>query len=64
MLDNASILFRKLEAMISNLFKKLFNLKRKETKERDFEWERFQKTAKEQFVRLKEKGLSIPVVTL
>jgi len=50
--------------MMSNLIKKLFNQSRKETKERDFEWERFQKIAKEQFVRLKEKGLSIPVVTL
>lgn len=50
--------------MISNLLKRLFGLKKKETKERDFEWERFQKTAKDQFLRLKEKGLSIPVVTL
>ena len=50
--------------MISNLLKKIFSLKRKETKVRDFEWEKFQKVAKDQFIRLREKGLSIPVVTL
>ena len=50
--------------MINNLLKKIFGFKKRETKERDFEWERFQKVAKEQFLRLKEKGLSIPVVTL
>jgi hypothetical protein len=50
--------------MIKRIFKNIFKSKRKETKERDFEWERFQKTAKEQFVKLKDKGLSIPVVTL
>ena len=50
--------------MIRRLIEKLFESKKKETKPRDFEWEKFQKTAKEQFVRLKEKGLNIPVVTL
>ncbi len=50
--------------MISNFIKKLLGQKKKETKQRDFEWERFREVAKEQFVRLKEKGLSIPVVTL
>lgn len=49
--------------MIDTL-KKLFGIKKKETKERDFEWERFQKSAREQFQRLKDKGISIPVVTL
>jgi len=44
--------------------KNLFEEKRKETKARDFEWERFQKTAKEQFIKLKDKGLNIPVVSL
>lgn len=50
--------------MIIDTLKKIFGIKRKETKQRDFEWESFQKTAKDQFVKLKEKGLSIPVVTL
>lgn len=50
--------------MINNLFKKLFGNRKKETRVRDFEWERFQKSAKEQFQKLKDKGISIPVVTL
>lgn len=49
--------------MISKLIKKLFSQSRRENKPKDYEWERFQKSAKEQFVRLKEKGLSIPVMT-
>lgn len=31
---------------------------------RDFEVDSFQRIAREQFLRLKDKGLSIPVVTL
>ncbi len=50
--------------MFKRIFEKLFSTRRRETRPRDFEWERFQKTAKEQFVRLRDKGLSIPVVTL
>lgn len=50
--------------MIKRLIGKLIKGKKKETRPRDFEWEKFQKTAKEQFVRLREKGLSIPVMTL
>jgi hypothetical protein len=50
--------------MIIESIKKIFGIRKKETKQRDFEWERFQKTAKEQFQRLKDKGISIPVVTL
>ncbi|MBI2617810.1 hypothetical protein HYW55_06780 [Candidatus Gottesmanbacteria bacterium] len=50
--------------MISRILEKLNSLRKKETRPRDFEWERFQKQAKEQFVELKKKGLSIPVVTL
>lgn len=49
--------------MIKRIFEKIF-AKRKVTKERDFEWERFQRVARDQFVRLKDKGLSIPVMTL
>lgn len=45
------------------IFEKIFN-KRKETKPRDFEWERFQRQAREQFKKLQERGLSIPVFTL
>lgn len=46
------------------LIQKFLNKKKKDTKPRDYEWERFQKMARQQFVRLKEKGLSIPVMTL
>lgn len=50
--------------MIKRILNKIFAAKQKETKPRDFEWERFQQTAKEQFIRLNKKGLSIPVMTL
>lgn len=50
--------------MIKKILEKLFEKKRKETGPRDFEWERFQANAKEQFKKLKDKGLSIPVVTI
>lgn len=43
---------------------KLFESKKKKTEVKDFEMEKFQQMAKEQFKRLKDKGLSIPVVTL
>lgn len=49
--------------MIKDFFKRLTEGKRKETKPKDFEWEKFQQTAQQQFKKLKEKGLSIPVVT-
>lgn len=52
------------KAMIRQIIEKLFGSRKKQTGVRDYEWERFRQTAKEQFVRLKEKGLSIPVVTL
>lgn len=51
------------KTMISSIITRLFQKKKRETKPRDYEWERFQLTAKEQFRRLKEKGISIPVVT-
>jgi hypothetical protein len=50
--------------MVSGIFKNILGNKKKETKPRDFEWEKFQKSAREQFIKLKKKGLSIPVVTL
>ena len=62
--DFASI---NLDGKKGNMLKKLLSkllTKKKETKPRDFEWERFQKEAREQFQKLKDKGLSIPVVTL
>lgn len=49
---------------IVNILSRVFTKKKKETRPRDYEWERFQKTARQQFIRLKEKGLSIPVMTL
>lgn len=48
---------------MQNIFKALFGKNEKQAKERDFEWERFQRIAKEQFIKLKEKGISIPVMT-
>ena len=51
-------------ANMRKVFEKLFGIKKKETKKRDFEWEKFQQTAKEQFKILRDKGLNIPVVTL
>lgn len=37
---------------------------KREAGKKDFEWESVQSVAKEQFLKLKEKGLSIPVMTL
>lgn len=45
-------------------FEKLISGKKKRTTPRDFEWEKFQEVAKKQFKSLKEKGLSIPVMTI
>jgi len=45
------------------IFERIFNRK-KETKPKDFEWEKFQEQAKEQFKKLDERGLHIPVFTL
>jgi hypothetical protein len=41
---------------------RIFGQKKKETRKRDFEWENFQKAAKQQFKNLRDKGISIPVV--
>ena len=49
---------------IRKLIDRLLGRTKKENSPKDFEWESFQKVAREQFVKLKEKGLSIPVVTL
>ncbi len=50
--------------MFNKLFRELFYKNNKITKQRDFEWERFQKTAKEQFLKLRRMGISIQVITL
>lgn len=50
--------------MVKKLFSRFFEKRKREEGPRDFEWEKFQKTAREQFVKLKDKGLSIPVMTL
>lgn len=50
--------------MFKKFIEKILGKKKSESRPKDFEWESFQKVAREQFVRLKEKGLSIPVVTL
>ena len=46
------------------LFERLFEPKKKKTIPKDFEWEKFKTMARQQFLKLKDKGLSIPVVTL
>lgn len=50
--------------MIRKFWERLVRGNKRETKPKDFEWERFQASAKDQFKRLKDKGLSIPVVTI
>jgi len=48
---------------MKKILDKIFGRKKK-MGPRDFEWERFQETAKKQFKILKDKGISIPVVTI
>ena len=48
---------------MKKIFERFFG-KKKKMGPRDFEWERFQETAKKQFKILKEKGISIPVITI
>jgi len=48
---------------MKKVFEKLFGRK-KRTSPRDFEWERFQESAKKQFKMLKDRGISIPVMTI
>jgi len=48
---------------MKKIIEKIFG-KRRKTSPRDFEWERFQESAKKQFKILKDKGLSIPVMTI
>ena len=50
--------------MIKSLQKMISGKEEKKTKPRDLEWERFQKSTREQFLRLRKKGLSIQVITL
>jgi len=49
--------------IMKKIFERIFGKKRKDGP-RDFEWERFQESAKKQFKILKDKGISIPVVTI
>lgn len=48
---------------MKKIIEKLFGRK-KRTLPRDFEWERFQESAKKQFKILKDKGINIPVITI
>jgi hypothetical protein len=50
--------------MIRKFLARLTGGTKRETKPKDFEWEQFQASARKQFKRLKDKGLSIPVVTI
>lgn len=59
--DDASI--DKDRKNMKKLMEKIFGQRKKETKKHDFEWEKFQVMAKEQFKRLKDKGLTIPIAT-
>jgi len=48
---------------MKKIFEKIFGRK-KRMGPRDFEWERFQESAKKQFKILKDRGISIPVITI
>lgn len=50
--------------MFTKLFSGLFYKTSKKTQKKDFEWEKFQKIAKEQFIWLHEKGIKFPIMTL
>ncbi len=50
--------------MITQILSGFFKHKKKQTKRENYEKEEFRLAAKEQFIRLKEKGINIPVVTL
>lgn len=50
--------------MFRKLFREIYFHTNKETKKIDFDWERYQKTAKEQFLRLKGMGISIPIKSI
>jgi len=50
--------------MIKKILEQFFGKAKKQEGPKDFEWESFHKIAREQFLKLKEKGLSIPVMTL
>ena len=52
------------EESMKKIIEKISGTKKKETKQRDFEWERFQEVAKQQFKILRDKGISISVFTL
>ena len=47
--------------MFDKLIEDLFSKNKKSTKQRDFEWENFQKTAKEQFIWFREKRIRFPI---
>lgn len=49
--------------MIGKLLRELFSKTKRITKQRDFERERFYKSAKEQFTRLRRMGIGIPVMS-
>lgn len=50
--------------MFSRIFGELFSNNNKETEPKDFEWEKWQKTAKEQFLKLRKMGIRFPVISL
>jgi hypothetical protein len=50
--------------MIRRILERLAEQKQEKKSVKDFEWEKFREVAKEQFKKLHDKGLSIPVMTL
>ncbi len=54
---------KKRKINMKKTIEKILGGKKKKTKAHDFEWEKFQKAAKEQFIKLRGKGLSIPIAT-
>jgi hypothetical protein len=50
--------------MIGILINKLFGIKKKEASKKDYDWDNFRKSFREQFRKLKEKGINMPIYFL
>lgn len=50
--------------MLIKIYRGLFNKPKKGTIQKDFEWEDVKKSAKKQFKWLRDKGLTIPVMSI
>jgi hypothetical protein len=50
--------------MISLRFRNIVNRSRKENSERDYDWEYFHKSVRLELIKMKNKGLTIPILTI